>query len=48
MAATLELLAERGFQETTMEAIAASAGVGKNTIYRRWASKEDLIADAET
>ena len=46
MAATLELLAERGFQETTMEAIAASAGVGKNTIYRRWASKEDLIADA--
>lgn len=29
-----------------MEAIAARAGVGKNTIYRRWPSKEDLIADA--
>ncbi|HEV2902184.1 MAG TPA: TetR/AcrR family transcriptional regulator [Gaiellaceae bacterium] len=46
VAATLELLAERGFQTATMEAIAGRAGVGKNTIYRRWASKEELIADA--
>jgi AcrR family transcriptional regulator len=44
--ATLELLAERGFQEATIEAIAARAGVGRNTIYRRWSSKEELIADA--
>ena len=44
--ATLELLAERGFQAATMEAIAARAGVGRNTIYRRWSSKEELIADA--
>jgi AcrR family transcriptional regulator len=44
--ATLELLAERGFQAATMEAIAARAGVGKNTIYRRWCSKEELVADA--
>jgi AcrR family transcriptional regulator len=29
-----------------MDAIADRAGVGKNTIYRRWASKEELIADA--
>ena len=29
-----------------MEAIAASAGVGKNTIYRRWPSKEDLAVAA--
>ena len=43
--ATLELLAERGFQATTMDAIADRAGVGKNTIYRRWSSKEELIAD---
>jgi AcrR family transcriptional regulator len=44
--ATLDLLAERGFQATTIEAIAASAGVGRNTIYRRWASKEELVVDA--
>jgi AcrR family transcriptional regulator len=44
--ATLALLAERGFQATTIEAIADRAGVGRNTIYRRWASKEELIADA--
>jgi AcrR family transcriptional regulator len=44
--ATLELLAERGFQGATIEAIAAHAGVGRNTIYRRWPSKEELIADA--
>lgn len=44
--AALELLAERGFQAATMDAIAARAGVGKNTIYRRWRSKEELIVDA--
>jgi AcrR family transcriptional regulator len=44
--ATLELLAEGGFAGATIDAIAARAGVGRNTIYRRWASKEELIADA--
>jgi AcrR family transcriptional regulator len=44
--ATLALLAECGFQATTVDAIAARSGVAKNTIYRRWASKEELIADA--
>jgi AcrR family transcriptional regulator len=44
--ATLELLAERGFHATTMDAIAARAGVGKNTIYRRWDAKQELIIDA--
>jgi AcrR family transcriptional regulator len=44
--ATLELLAEGGFQAATIEAIAKRAGVGRNTIYRRWSSKEELIADA--
>jgi AcrR family transcriptional regulator len=44
--ATLGLLAERGFQAATIDAIAERAGVGRNTIYRRWGSKEELIADA--
>jgi AcrR family transcriptional regulator len=44
--ATLQLLADRGFHATTMDAIAARAGVGKNTIYRRWVAKDDLIIDA--
>ncbi len=44
--AALELLAERGFQAATIDAIAARAGVGRNTIYRRWSGKEELIADA--
>jgi len=29
-----------------MEAIASRAGVGRNTIYRRWPSKEELIVEA--
>jgi len=44
--ATLELLAEVGFDALSIEAIAARAGVGKSTIYRRYTCKEDLIADA--
>jgi AcrR family transcriptional regulator len=44
--ATLELLSDRGFHATTMDAIAESAGVGKNTIYRRWSTKDDLVIDA--
>jgi AcrR family transcriptional regulator len=44
--ATLELLADGGFQAATIDAIAARAGVGRNTIYRRWPGKEELIADA--
>jgi AcrR family transcriptional regulator len=42
----LALLAECGFQATTVDAIAERAGVAKNTIYRRWVSKEELIAHA--
>jgi AcrR family transcriptional regulator len=44
--ATLELLAEVGFDVMSIDAIAARAGVGKTTIYRRYASKEELVADA--
>jgi AcrR family transcriptional regulator len=44
--ATLELLAEVGFEAMSIEAIAARAGVGKTTIYRRYNSKAELVADA--
>jgi AcrR family transcriptional regulator len=43
---TLKLLAERGFSELTIEAVAAHAGVGKATVYRWWPDKAALIADA--
>jgi AcrR family transcriptional regulator len=44
--ATLELLAEVGFDAMSIEAISTRAGVGKTTIYRRYTSKEELVADA--
>ncbi|MEU1887311.1 TetR/AcrR family transcriptional regulator [Micromonospora sp. WMMD987] len=45
--ATLDLLAEGSTIEAlSIEAIAARAGVGKATIYRRWAGKETLLLDA--
>lgn len=44
--ATLDLLAEVGYQSMSIEAIASRAGVGKTTIYRRYTSKEELVADA--
>ena len=44
-AAILALLAEVGYGALTMDAVAAEAGVGKATIYRRWRTKEDLVVD---
>jgi len=44
--ATLDLLADSGFAGLTMEGIAARAGVGKATLYRRWKSCEDVVAGA--
>jgi AcrR family transcriptional regulator len=41
-----DLLVERGFAGVTVEGIAAAAGVGKQTIYRWWASKTDILLDA--
>ncbi len=37
------VLAERGFTGASMEAIANTASVGKDTLYRRWSSKEQLV-----
>ena len=46
LSATVELLAEEGFADMTIEAVALRAGVGKPTIYRRWPSKTALVIDA--
>src|SRR6202453_534653 len=43
---TLELLAQKGFSDFTIEAVAAHANVGKATVYRWWPDKAALIADA--
>ena len=44
--ATLAVLAESGYAALTIEAVAARAGVGKGTLYRRWSGKEQLVVDA--
>lgn len=44
--ATLRVLADGGYSALTMEAVAARAGVGKATLYRRYAGKEQLVVDA--
>lgn len=44
--AAIELFVAQGFEAMSMEGVAARAGVGKTTIYRRWDSKEDLVMDA--
>jgi AcrR family transcriptional regulator len=45
LVAARQLLRSRGYAATTMEAVAAKAGVGKITIYRRWPSKGALALD---
>jgi AcrR family transcriptional regulator len=44
--AALDLLVEQGYDRLTVEAVAARAQAGKATIYRRWASKAELVLDA--
>lgn len=43
--ATRSLLSEDGFADLRLEHVAARAGVGKATIYRRWGSKEALVQE---
>lgn len=40
-----DLLVERGFDGVTIEGIAARAGVAKQTVYRWWKSKVDILLD---
>jgi AcrR family transcriptional regulator len=42
-AAVHELLAREGYAGTTIERVAAHAGVGRGAVYRRWRSKAEMI-----
>lgn len=44
--ATLDLLAEVGFQGFSIESVAQRAEVARTTIYRNWSTKAELVVDA--
>lgn len=46
IAAAASLMLHRGFDKMTVDDVAAEAGVGKATVYRRWPSKDDLAVAA--
>ena len=46
LAAALDELANRGWDQVSMETIAARARVHKTTVFRRWGSKDQLVAEA--
>jgi AcrR family transcriptional regulator len=46
LAATRDLLVERGFDATTMQAVAGRAGLHATALYRRWPSRVEMIAEA--
>ncbi|MCW2770215.1 MAG: TetR/AcrR family transcriptional regulator [Aeromicrobium sp.] len=44
--ASIDVLVRDGYDRLSMEGVAAAAGVGKATVYRRWSSKAELVIDA--
>jgi AcrR family transcriptional regulator len=46
LTAALDLVAERGYDGMALDEVAARTGRAKTTIYRRWATKEDLVLAA--
>ncbi|WP_274564818.1 TetR/AcrR family transcriptional regulator [Streptomyces spiramyceticus] len=46
LTSTIELVTELGYAATSVGAVAARAGVGKDTIYRRWSGKAELVYEA--
>jgi AcrR family transcriptional regulator len=46
MQAARRLVSEHGYQAVSMQMIADLAGVGRQTVYRRWPSKAGLVFDA--
>jgi AcrR family transcriptional regulator len=45
LAAALELVAERGIEATSMDAVARQSGVSKATIYKHWTDKDALLLE---
>ena len=45
LVAAIRVVAERGYAGTTVEAVAAAAGAGKQTIYRWWPNKAALFIE---
>ena len=43
--ATLKLLGSNGYVDFSIEKVASEAGVGKQTIYRWWSSRADLVLE---
>jgi AcrR family transcriptional regulator len=43
---TIEVLTELGYDKLTLDAVAARARASKATLYRRWSSKAELVAEA--
>ena len=46
LTATVDVLSSDGYDALSIEEVAARAGVHKTTVYRRWPTKAELVADA--